>query len=529
MRDPADLPPELFTLILGHVLADAGVKHACQLSLLSHRWHQCLLPLIYRKWVYDGVNHSFSSLWSFLLTVLRSQHIAGMVRSLVIGNWGFNPHTALNQEFTHTLHDSEYVRDAVRRAGISALEEEIFASLSRGDRRPLMALLLTCLPNITMIDAHVPQSDPALGAVLRLALERQRNALEEGGDIESGTAPLAHLRSLGLWGEVRIETDPNLDDESGVSAPVYLYDIWPVVFFPALEILRIVEVDFMGAMELLQVQGQEDKRCSNIRHLTLVQRLNRFRGWDAQETGEDFEAFMGVFSGLKSFAASVENPHWYGYVKTDPNLCIPNPVLWRILKRHADSLESLDLYRKATGTLAEMGRLGPLTDFTRLRHLYFAPELFYGYRDSHDPTLSLKDVLPLSSSRTLESLSLYSTVDQLPQVLGLQHGNIIDDQPQHILLNKTFPALKTFRVRQGILFNFKINRVWEPFEAALRRSGVRVAVLGGQCGLDCLVKGCGLPLGGTCPAFWEESYGLRESGQLRWRTVDEQIDPWMEE
>jgi hypothetical protein len=65
-----------------------------------------------------------------------------MVRTLVIGNWGFNPYQAIGEVFKHTLPDSGYIREAVRRLGVSGLEEQIFRDLERGDCRPLMSVLL---------------------------------------------------------------------------------------------------------------------------------------------------------------------------------------------------------------------------------------------------------------------------------------------------------------------------------------------------------------------------------------------------
>ncbi|KAL2813594.1 hypothetical protein BJX63DRAFT_431934 [Aspergillus granulosus] len=179
---------------------------------------------------------------------------------------GVQTYEALGQEFTHTLHGSEHICEEIRRAGISALEGKIFAC---GDRRPLMALLLDSLPNVTMIDAHVPQSDPVLGAVLRRALEKQR-ASEEAE--ENSTA-------------LRVDS-------------VLLY-IWMMSGQFYLDVLRLTEVDFMGALKLLQEQGAE-RECSNIRHLTMVQHDKLYCGTEPEGTVEDFEAgdkgpFLGTY------------------------------------------------------------------------------------------------------------------------------------------------------------------------------------------------------------------------------------------
>jgi hypothetical protein len=47
-----------------------------------------------------------------------------------------------------------------------------------------------------------------------------------------------------------------------------------------------------------------------------------------------------------------------------------------------------------------MGRLGPLTDFTRLTHLYIQPNVLFGAGETTDAPLSqpLKETLPPSGS-----------------------------------------------------------------------------------------------------------------------------------
>ncbi|KAL3459013.1 hypothetical protein BJX64DRAFT_291673 [Aspergillus heterothallicus] len=520
MHDPADLPPELFNIVLGHVLADRGLKHLCSLSLLSRQWHHLLLPVIYSKWTYDGADHSFSSLWSFLITVLRNKHIASMVRTLVIGNWGFNPYAALGEEFTHTIidKDAEYIRGAIRSVGIPAPGvEEFFTRLSLGDRRPLVALLLASLPNVTAIDAHIPQSDPVLGAVFRVALESQRKRKEDS-DAKECIAPataLARLKTLRLWGEVYIHTDPDLSDYDDFRAPVYLNDIWPALFFPRLELLSLTEVDFMNAQELLE-EHNKDNKCSNVRHLTLVQRQNTFRGWDPQGTVEDFEAFMAIFpAGLKSFSFHCEDPAWYGPHRKDPNLCVPNPVLRQILEQHANSLENLDICRKVTGGSEEMGRLGPLPALSRIIHLYIQPAVLFGPGEADDPSLSLRDVLP--SSPTLQSLTLYCPAN----FESLRVNNCPKD---NILIDNTFSNLRTLRLQSLGIYARDSTPEWAAFEAALRRADINLSVVDTSCWIDKFVKDCELPRGGSCPAFWEESYRFRESGQCRWHQVKDEIE-----
>ncbi|KAL2868859.1 uncharacterized protein BJX67DRAFT_379801 [Aspergillus lucknowensis] len=136
MRNPADLPPELFTLVLDDVLAEFAVTQVCRLSLVD--------------------------------------------QTLVIGNWGFNEYETLGRDSYYHLETSylDLVRTKIRTVGFHGQEETILEDLARGDRRPIMALLLTCFPNVTAIDAHVPRSDSVLGSVLRRILAHRKKDLE---------------------------------------------------------------------------------------------------------------------------------------------------------------------------------------------------------------------------------------------------------------------------------------------------------------------------------------------------------------
>lgn len=138
-------------------------------SLLSRKWHAALLARIYSEWTYNGARQPFMTLWKFLMTVLSNAHLAALVRTLNIGNWGFYPSAALKrgQDLQLPPEELKLVSNAIHNGGIQHLEASIVReSLPRRDRRPLMALLLTCLPNLSTVYAHVPSCDPVLGTVI---------------------------------------------------------------------------------------------------------------------------------------------------------------------------------------------------------------------------------------------------------------------------------------------------------------------------------------------------------------------------
>ncbi|KAL2798962.1 hypothetical protein BJX66DRAFT_333635 [Aspergillus keveii] len=511
MHDPANLPPELFDPIIDLAICDRELteNHLCQLSLVNRRWHSFVFPRIYTKWTYDGAVHSFASLWSFVITVLRNPHIASMVRTLFISNWGFNPYQAIGEVFKHTLHDSEYIREAVRRLKVSGLEEQIFRDLERGDCRPLVAVLLISLPNVSTIEAHVPRSDPVLGTVLQWALEQQRSAQEEDGT----SPPLACLKSLRLWGEVHVEVNSNRDD-----TPLFLRDIWPVLLFPRLEVLRLSEIDVEDVKELLQKLGMGEG-SSNIRNLTITC-YEKTRG-----TSEDLEALLYLFTRLNSFSFYLVDPGWYGPNYDDSKRCISNPDLWTFLARHHDTLEYLDIFRKPTGGSRYMGRLGPLTDFTRLTHLYIQPKVLFGTGETTDASLSqpLKETLPPSGS-ALQHL----TIDCISGNNLLAVLDIYGDPRENMLLNRTLPALKALRLEadRAHLEELKPEPGWEAFRVSLENAGVAVGFDHGDCWhpRHAVIVGGRLPRGGTCPVLWKESFEMQEQGKIRWEEVRDLID-----
>jgi hypothetical protein len=172
MPNPANLPPEIFAAVLDLALHDeSGLQRLCGLSLLSRRWNAVLVGQIYSEWTYNGARQPFMVLWKFFRTVRTNPQLAALVQTLNIGNWGFYPDACLDgpsdQEGLQFPPDElELVRSAIHDAGIGHLEPSIVAWLPQRDRRPLMALLLTCLPNLSTVYAHVPRFDPVLGAVL---------------------------------------------------------------------------------------------------------------------------------------------------------------------------------------------------------------------------------------------------------------------------------------------------------------------------------------------------------------------------
>ncbi|CEN61308.1 hypothetical protein ASPCAL07964 [Aspergillus calidoustus] len=204
----------------------------------------------------------------------------------------------------------------------------------------------------------------------------------------------------------------------------------------------------------------------------------------------------------------------YGPKRDDSKRCIRNPDLWNFLARHRETLEYLDIFRKQTGGSREMGRLGPLTDFTRLTHLCIQPDVLFGAGDTMDPSLlpPLKETLPISGSSALQHL----TIDCISSNKLLGVLDIYSDPQENILLNKTLPALKALRLHDmAHLDVLEPEPGWEPFRRALEKPGITVGFDSGDCRHPdhLLMPGGKLPRGGTCPALWRESFEMQVRGR----------------
>jgi hypothetical protein len=174
MLGPTDLPQELLDKIIGDA-ADSSldVKSLCNYSLVGRRWYLTGAIQIYSKWTYNGEEQSFVSFWRFLRTDMNSTRIAGLVQTLDIWNWEYQPQdiTPVDHHTDLSHDDMDHTCSAIYSAGIEELMDDIIYGLSVADRTPLMALLLTHLPNVTTINAHVPESDFSLTEVLKHALK----------------------------------------------------------------------------------------------------------------------------------------------------------------------------------------------------------------------------------------------------------------------------------------------------------------------------------------------------------------------
>ncbi|KAL2858596.1 hypothetical protein BJY01DRAFT_201378 [Aspergillus pseudoustus] len=415
MSDPFDLPVELLDPILdlasGTDLEVDG-DHSERLDrrllrsllLVNRKWYHGLLPRVYSSWYYNGACHSYMSLWRFLRTVLTSPHIAVLVKTLNVGNWGHGTPFYLSHEVQEpSPADRDLLSEAICRIGVAHLEDDILEKFSvptPTDHRPLMALLLACLPNLSTLHAHVPKSDPYLQAIMLESLKRP---------------VLANLRELHVFPEVPI-FDQELNGSPGYEWQTRTFDrleldiTWPLLFLHSLHTVFIHDLDTRDLALLLKDHRAASNCICHVRHLHVATHTL------SECLPDDVCALLTLPKSLKTVSFAWKSYKFkHGVAKNDITWKISNEQVWAALQQHAPTLESVDIeHGRGSGARHRMWRdhFGSLASFTRLKKLVIPLEVLVGLDHS---------LLSTSLPASLEIVMLPTDslrIDRLSPVLG---------------------------------------------------------------------------------------------------------------
>ncbi|KAE8149213.1 hypothetical protein BDV25DRAFT_156781 [Aspergillus avenaceus] len=418
MPDPANLPLELFEMVLDLALIEPTKHQLCGLALLSRRWYEAVMVRLYKEWHYNGARQPFMTLWMFLRTILRNPKVAALIRFLVIGNWGFytpamavyHPKYGDHQIIELPEEDLDLVRAAISEAGISSLESSIIQSLHRRDRRPLMALLLTRLPNLMCLEATVPPHDPVLGSVLQEAMRRQR----------AGHKVFSRLTDLIIRAEV--DVPPSHGESIGPLTGIHTKDefnyLWSIMFLQGLQTLSLAGVHH----KLIVLKTNPRVPYSQKLHVEANEEVRwRFT---------DIRSLLSLPAKLASFSFNVYNAPLKGALAL-----ISNKEIWEALQIHSENLETLEVFRH--GPDYQSGKesshhFGLLKSFTRLKYLGIQVEILLGGSFGLPiAPFRLADTLPCS----LETLVFNGcTCDGVPD---------FPLQIEELLQSPEFPSLKS--------------------------------------------------------------------------------------
>ncbi|KAE8152782.1 hypothetical protein BDV25DRAFT_127750 [Aspergillus avenaceus] len=462
MPDPAELPLELYGAVLDLAL-ESDSQHLCGLALLNRKWHMAILDRIYRKWTFNGARHSFMTLWKFVRTILSNPGIAALVRTLDIGNWGFYPHDSQPDSHFQLIPDEEkLVHNAIQDAGLNDLGENILASLSKRDRRPLIVLLLASLPNLLTLYAHVPPSDPILGAFMERILERLVS--------DKSSCPLVELKELYLFPEVPpLEPAPDADDRLCLK----LDHLWPAFYLTSLRTLSLFDLDPHKAAEYLGHHAA----VSHVENLYLV------GYWGSVFTQPNIQALLTLLERLKRLFL-----HLYERVFLSE---VSNSDIWDCLRKHKDSLQNLDIYRNGSVHSHGIGHFGSFSDVS-LMSLGVQAKMLLG----EGSPFRLHETLP----PTIQALTLYGSVGY----------NVVPDLSEQIeeLLEAQVPDLKSITPElEAVSYDDgKLMERYQQLKDTCAKKGINLSLESGSL----------LPKGGSCRELWTETFYMRDDGGKRY-------------
>ncbi|KAL2846175.1 hypothetical protein BJY01DRAFT_247348 [Aspergillus pseudoustus] len=533
MPDPAKLPPELFEQILATALRDrvyndaehsrgfnvgTDIRQSSQLMTVSRAWYKIIAARLYSQWSYNGARNSHQYLWRFVRTILSRPRLAEHVRALNVGNWGFYPDVlkadpaAVDNFVTFSNEDVSLMRTRIRSAlhgspNINALEAKILdvEALANRDCRPLVILLLICLPNLSTLYMHLPKTD-LVGLVFEEILRCDEN--------KTPLPCLHHLTYLYLLAEVPAAA-PDAPWLPMVSRPVLtLRDFWPCLWFPSLRTLAVYDLDPEGAASLLERRRRSGKTC-RLEELRLVVSAG------LASTGSDIGALLSLTLSLTRLSLNWD--------QADFSL----PDLWNALQIHRDTLEDLDIYYNASNVSDRPpAPFGSLQEFSQLKHLDIQTYVLYGMANEWLSSRHITEALPESidtlvlnldwaNKKTPDSLASFVATEVTSlmaqrrrplKLLGLKDGDTEESRG-------AFYYWKHRAAQTGNQENLE-GAGPEPYPgiwAACTATNTQLRIGGRLCLDPDFVTNCHYHRGGACKILWRKTWDMRTDGLERSR------------
>ncbi|BCS17360.1 uncharacterized protein APUU_10188S [Aspergillus puulaauensis] len=543
MRDPIDLPPELFTEIItlalqrpppadtntqNHDIAreydfnsGTNIPHLSQLTLINRQWHDLLLPTLYARYTHNGARHSYTSLWRFVRTVISNPRIAVLVRALSIGNWGFYPDViahdngVIGDNVDFTEGEVEMMRRAFTRGDV--LEAKVLdpESLAERDCRPLVALLLVCLSKVETVYLHLPEECSVLRCVFEELLRRQ----DEGGELPC----LRHLVHLHLLAEVPVygpEKDVSLE---WPEPALRLDNVWPCIYFSGLRTLALYNLETEGIASLL---AKNQGRICQVESLSIVVKSTPTR------SSADVLALVNLPQSLTSFSI-----YWDHNIRNhitrqrDPAPVILVTELWDALQKHRESLEELAvLYKVHQNDEPLPGHFGSLQAFPRLKRLDTQLNILLdGMTPDRFAPFRLKDTIP----ENLDTLVLHpGWVDEIDlDFPDTEFQALVSERrrPLKCLVIDDYLAVPYYTKAKitdegGVHVGIEPNGP-EPYPGLwelCKQAGTQLHVAVG-CIDTCFEGPCEFHQGGACQWLWRKTWNIRVDGIQRNRDSVERL------
>ncbi|KAL3440255.1 hypothetical protein BJX65DRAFT_316758 [Aspergillus insuetus] len=499
MPDPADLPPELFEKILAITLRDRAFNNAehshgfnvgtdihqsSQLMTVSRTWYDIIGARLYSQWSYNGARNSHQYLWHFVRTILSRPRLAKSVRALNVGNWGFYPDVqkadpaAADNVVTFSDEDVSLMRTKLR----SSIHPE---ALANGNCRPLVILLLICLPNLLTLYMHLPETD-LVGHVFEEILRCHENG--------TPLPCLRHLAHVYLLGEVP-PAAPDAPWSLQASRPALkLRDFWPCLWFPSLRTLALYNLDPKGAASLLKRQNQSGKICQ-------VNELRLIISPGSASTGSGIQALLSLAPSLTRLSLNWDQGEF------------SLPDLWNALQHYKNTLEELDLYYNASNLDDRPPTpFGSLKEFSQLKHLDIQTYILYGKTNEWLSSQHITETLPESIDTLV--LNLNWANQKAPDSLA----SFVATEVTSLMAYRRRP-LKLLASR-GAVANKDELAGSEPYPgiwAACTAANTQLCIGGRLCLDPVFVTRCPYHHGGACTMLWRKTWDIRKDGLERSR------------
>ncbi len=252
----------------------------------------------------------------------QNTRIAEHVRVLDIGYWGMHSIFDSDDNARFPEEDLPILHGVIIEAGLQELKAQIDIFVQDYDRRPLMALLLAALPNLRSIKAHIPEKDPYLAKVLKLASIDQDN-----GSYWRAFQKLEKAEIMSEW-----HTPPGVYNYEQFDNYLLNLDyLWPIFRLPNLQELSLYDFDPKDA----SVYFKDCAGTTSITHLTIACHDR------TQVLASDARSLITLPKALVSLSMYLEDAFPVSN-KSNESKSLTNEEMWLALEPLRESIEYLD-------------------------------------------------------------------------------------------------------------------------------------------------------------------------------------------
>ena len=299
------------------------------------------------------------------------------------------------------------------------------------DRGLLVALVMTCLPNLKKLNVSMHDANQNFTQVLRLA--SQESTCEE-----------PRRRAFQHVGEITLHTHHH---------DMMVDLVWPAFRLPRMRKVSLFNVPYRYPTSHLDIYA----RTSPVTHMALVY-------WSTPNLS--YAATRNLFTLPKSLVHLSLYLHPFCSSTQDIH-SVSNVELSRLLALHQDSLEVLDFYRQRPKDMTKFHSLTHthmdlLRSFRALKTLMIHPEdLLGGCCGSPKASFRLHDTLPSN----LGSLTFYAggNLSRLPDVEEEIVEAVCNEKLAHL---KTVVLEKTFNVKDPV------DASWRTLRGACKKLSI---------------------------------------------------------